>query len=115
MTAGAVAAIIIRREKDMVSHFVQQRATSVESAQTLDALRVEHNMIFRRLEDRAIIRQGKNGTYYLDEQSWLAVRRTRQRVLTVVILIAVLLLGYTVVVTSNRVSPKDVPTSESKL
>ncbi|MEO8000206.1 MAG: hypothetical protein ABI852_22340, partial [Gemmatimonadaceae bacterium] len=86
MGAG-IAAVIIRREKDMVEHFVQQRATSVDTAQSLDGLRIEHNMIFRRLEDRAVIRQGAGGTYYLDEPSWKAVRRTRQRMLTVVVVI----------------------------
>lgn len=91
---AAAAAIIIRREKDMIAHFVQQRATSVETAQTLDALRIEHNFIFRRLEDRAVIRQGANGTYYLDELSWSAIRRTRIRVLLVVVTISVLLIGY---------------------
>lgn len=114
MGAG-YAAIIIKREKDMAAHFRDQRATSASAAQTLEVLRVEHNSIFRRLEDRAVIRQGPGGTYYLDEPSWDAMRRTRQRVLVIVLLVSALLLGYVYTAARSRSRTADTPTTQSNL
>lgn len=114
MGAG-YAAIIIKREKNLAAHFRDQRATSASTAQSLEVLRVEHNNIFRRLEDRAVIRQGPGGTYYLDELSWDAMRRTRQRILAIVLLVSVLLLGYIFATAKDRIVPKDQPTTQSNL
>ena len=40
------------------------------------------SMAVRRLHDRAVIREAAPGVYYLDEEVWTAVRRTRRRVAT---------------------------------
>ncbi len=88
---AAAAAIIIRKEKDLVAHFQQARAISPSSAQSLGALRVEDGMALRRLQERAVIREGAPGMFYLDEPSWLALRHTRRRVITVLLLIVVAL------------------------
>lgn len=110
---AAVAAIIIRREKELAELFVQHRATSATTAQSLDVLRVEHDRIFQRLEDRAVIRQGPNGSYYLDEPSWNAMRSTRQRTLVVVFLIAALLLSYIYITTNTRRAASETSTTQS--
>jgi hypothetical protein len=48
----------------------------------------------KRLYNRAVIREAGPGLYYLDEEVWEAVRRTRRRLATVVLsVIAILLLG----------------------
>ena len=86
---GAAAAIIIRREKDLVAHFQQARAVSSSTAQSLGALRVDDGTALRRLRARAVIREGAPGTFYLDEPSWLALRSSRRRMITVLLLIAV--------------------------
>jgi len=39
-----------------------------------------------------VIREAAPGVYYLDEEIWAALRRTRQRIATVVIAILVVLL-----------------------
>jgi hypothetical protein len=44
------------------------------------------------LRDRAVIREAAPGTYYLDEEVWTAVRRTRRRVATVFLVILALVL-----------------------
>jgi hypothetical protein len=85
---GAVAAaIIIRREKDLVAHFRTAGSMSAASAQTLSALRIEDGMILRRLRKRAVIRESAPGTFYLDEPSWLAIRGIRRRMVTVMLLV----------------------------
>ena len=104
--ASAAIAIIIKQEKDLAAHFRAQRATSVSTARSLEELRVEHNRIFRRLEDRAIIRQGPGGTYYLDELSWNAMNSGRRRVLMVVLLIGILLTSFVLYTAKTRM---DVP------
>jgi hypothetical protein len=48
----------------------------------------------KRLHNRAVIREAAPGMYYLDEEVWTAVRRTRQRMATAIILIlAIFLVG----------------------
>jgi len=48
----------------------------------------------RRLRNRAVIREAAPNVYYLDEEVWAAVRRTRLRLLTVfIVILGVLLLG----------------------
>ena len=103
---GAVAAaIIIRREKDLVSHFQQARATSSATAQTLGALHIDDGMILRRLRERAVIREAAPGTFYLDEPSWLALRGIRRRMATVMLLVVVVLGIAAVIATRAHPAP----------
>ena len=101
---GAVAAaVIIRKEKDLVAHFVQARALSIETAQSLGTLRIDEGVGFRRLRERAVIREGAPGAFYLDEPSWEALRRTRLRMVTVMLLVALTLGISLAIVSANRV------------
>ena len=94
---AAVAAILIRREKEVVDDFRGAGATSRESAQSYTAIGLGESLGLKRLRDRAVIREAAPGTYYLDEEVWTAVRRTRRRVATVFLLIlALFLLGVVV-------------------
>jgi hypothetical protein len=94
---AAVAAILIRREKEVVDDFRAAGATSRESAQSYTAIGLGESLGLKRLRDRAVIREAAPGTYYLDEEVWTAVRRTRRRVATVFLLIlALFLLGVAV-------------------
>ena len=94
---AAVAAILIRREKEVVDDFRAAGATSRESAQSYTAIGLGESLGLKRLRDRAVIREAAPGTYYLDEEVWTAVRRTRRRVATVFFLIlALFLLGVVV-------------------
>ena len=86
---GATAVIIIRMEKDLVAHFLQSRAVSVATAQSLGALGVDDGTALRRLRARAVIREGAPGAFYLDEPSWHALRSDRRRLITVLLPIAV--------------------------
>ena len=89
---AAAAAIIIKREKDLVEHFRRARATTPQTAQSPDALGVEDdNFIWRRLVSSAVIRAGTDGAYYLDEPSWEAMGRRRRRVAVVMMVVAVVI------------------------
>jgi hypothetical protein len=77
---AAAAAIIIKREKDLVEHLRRAGATTPQTAQSPDALGVEENtFIWRALVNSAVIRAGTTGEYYLDEPSWEALGRRRRR------------------------------------
>jgi len=89
---AAVAAILIRRETEVVDDFRAAGATSRETAQSYTAIGPGHSLGLKRLRDRAVIREAAPGAYYLDEEVWTAVRRTRRRVATVFLLILVLVL-----------------------
>jgi hypothetical protein len=94
MGAPAIAAIMRRREREVVDDFRAARALSPSTAQSYAAIGLGDSLAIKRLRNRAVIREAAPGTYYLDEEVWAAVRRTRQRVGIVVIsMLALALLG----------------------
>lgn len=92
MGAAAAAAIIARREREVVGDFRAAGALSRETAQSYTAIGLGESLALRRLRSRAVIREAAPGTYYLDEEVWVAVRRTRRRIATIVIVIFALFL-----------------------
>ena len=95
--SAAVAAILIRREREVVDDFRAAGAISRETAQSYTAIGLGQSVGLKRLRDRAVIREAAPGTYYLDEEVWTAVRKTRRRIATVFLLIlALFLLGVVV-------------------
>lgn len=102
---AAIAAIIIKKEKDLVSHFQQARAVSVATARTLGSLQVDDERTLRRLQQRAVIREGAPGTFYLDEPSWLALQFVRRRMVGVAVLLALMVIIATVLLVRGRVAP----------
>jgi hypothetical protein len=47
------------------------------TAQGLDAIGIEDNRALRRLKRHDVVRESSPGCYYLDEETWAAVRSTR--------------------------------------
>ena len=92
MGAAAAAAIIRRREMEVVDDFRAAGAISRETAQSYTAIGLGESLGLRRLRNRAVIREAAPGTYYLDEEVWAAVRRTRRRIASVFLAILVLFL-----------------------
>jgi transposase InsO family protein len=86
---GAAAAIMIRKEKEIVDVFARAGATTVTTAQSLGALALEDDRAMRRLRRRAIVREAAPGLWYVDTPGWTALRH-RRRVLTTVLLTIVL-------------------------
>lgn len=90
---STVAAVILGKERRMVARFVAVGATSRETARTLEQVGVPHGLILHRLENRAVVRHAPPDRYYVDQESWAAVRRSRRRAVSVLgaILLALLL------------------------
>ena len=92
MGAAVIAAAMRRREQEVIDDFRAAGAISPDRAQSYTALGLGETLALRRLRNRAVIREAAPGVYYLDEEVWSAVRRTRHRLLAVVIAILVALL-----------------------
>lgn len=90
---GAVlAAVIHRKELDVLEAFRSAGATSPASARSLEDIGLDDTWPVHRLHNRAVVRESGAGLYYLDEEVWAALHRTRRRVVLalVVVLLAVL-------------------------
>jgi hypothetical protein len=94
MGAAVIAAAMRRREQEVIDDFRAAGATASDKAQSYTAIGIGESLALRRLRNRAVIREAAPGVYYLDEEVWSAVRRTRRRVAGVIMLVlAILLLG----------------------
>jgi hypothetical protein len=90
---GTAAAIIIRKEKDLVAHLRRSGAVSAATAKPPGALGVDvDSRSFHRLRERAVIREATPGTWYLDEPTWNALWGIRRRV-TLIALILIIAVG----------------------
>lgn len=88
---ATVAAVIAARERAIVEAFRDAGATALVTALPLDQVGVDENIGFRRLRMHEVIREATPGRYYLDEDVWQAVRRTRKRLVAVLLAIVVIL------------------------
>jgi hypothetical protein len=92
--AGAAAAAAMRRkEQEVIDDFRAAGAISPETAQSYSDVGFTQSRAINRLRNRAVIREAEPGKFYLDEEVWAAVRRTRRRLLTVLIAILVVMLA----------------------
>jgi hypothetical protein len=85
MTAAAVA-VLIRREREVVEACRRAGAVSAATARPLRELGLSDSPGVDRLKDRAVLRMGAPGTWYLDEPSFEALLRGRQRLMLVLVL-----------------------------
>lgn len=74
----------------MVRRFKEAGATGPLSARSLDQLHLRRSLGVRRLHDRAVIREADAERFYLDEEVWEALGRTRRRVSIAVLCLMVL-------------------------
>jgi len=94
MGAAAVAAILRKREQDVIDDFRAAGATSPDRAQSYTAIGLGDSLAIKRLRNRAVIREAAPDQYYLDEEVWSAVIRTRRRlVVTLLSVFALMALG----------------------
>ena len=111
---GAAAAAVAIAERRLVEAFENVRATSPDTARTPDELGVDTESIgWRRLTNRAVVRESARGSgrYYLDREVWLAVRRTRMRMLVVLILVLIGILLYLTTVATRNAARRNAPPS----
>lgn len=88
---ATVAAVIAARERAIVEAFRDAGATALVTAVPIEQLGVTEDIGFRRLRSHEVIREAVPGRYYLDEDVWTAVRRTRRRVVAVLLAIVLLI------------------------
>ena len=85
---------ILRKERRVVEHFREVGAVSPSRAVRLEDLHERYGLGLRRLRKRAVIREAETGRFYLDEEVWHALSRTRRRVsIAVLALIVLLIIG----------------------
>lgn len=89
MTVPAI--VLLLKEEELVEHFRQNGAVSVNTAQSPNALSVSEDMTFRRLLTRAVLREAAPGTFYLDEEAYAERRRARQRLRPILLALVVIL------------------------
>ena len=96
---AAVAAMVARRERDVVKRFSELNAVSPDRAVDLDLAGIDaDDMGLRRLRSRAVIREPSPGLFYLDLESWEALRRARHRMALVMIALVLGMLLYVLAV-----------------
>jgi hypothetical protein len=99
MGASAAAAVIIRKERELVEHFMGAGAVSPSSARSSSDLGVHERFAWMRLVERGVIREAAPGRYYFDEPSWVALRRRRRRLAIVLMIFCVALAVATMIAT----------------
>ena len=82
---------ILRMERKVVRHFQEAGALSPASAKRLEDVHGAHGLGLRRLRHRAVIREAQPERFYLDEEVWVALGRSRRRVSLAVLALLVLL------------------------
>jgi hypothetical protein len=88
--AVAAVAVIMRKERDLVDTFRRASALSPDQARSLTQLGVDdRGVAWRRLTNRAVIRESTPGSYYLDLPSWEAVRYIRKRLMIVILVLVI--------------------------
>ncbi|HEY4216123.1 MAG TPA: hypothetical protein VGM67_03235 [Gemmatimonadaceae bacterium] len=106
---ATAAAVLIRREKDIVELYRRAGATAPGTALTPATLDIHHRVAFDILVRRAVLRDVGSGRYYLDEFAWQALRARRHRLagtMMVLIIVAFVALVATGVVTLGFGIPK---------
>ena len=86
----SVAAVLIAKERHIVQAFRRAGATTPASAVTPASIGVAEHIVFRKLRNRAVLREAGRGAFYLDERRWQALRAIRRRVVLVGLAIALL-------------------------
>ena len=89
MGASAAAAVIIRKERELVEHFMGAGAVSPSSARSSSDLGVHERFAWMRLVERGVIREAAPGRYYFDEPTWVALGRRRRRLALVLMILFV--------------------------
>lgn len=92
---AAGVAVILMKERHVAEAFVGAGITSAEKARAPEELGVGmHGIGWRRLVDRAIVREAAPGKWYLDVPSWVATRRMRRRRALMMIVLVLIIAGY---------------------
>ena len=94
---AAGVAVILMKERHVAEAFESAGITTPERARAPEELGVGmHGVGWRRLVDRAIVREASPGKWYIDMPGWVAMRRLRRRraivMLVIVLVVAALIM-----------------------
>ena len=96
---AAIIAIAMRKERQTAEAFQRAGATSADRARLLDEIGIApHGIGWRRLVERAIVRQTEAGAYYLDLPSWAAARHMRRKRSLIIVAILVLFIAFFLII-----------------
>ncbi len=102
---AAAAAIIVRKERDIVNTFRAAGALDAGSARDPFELGIGQRVPFNILVRRRVLRDAGNGRYFLDDARWTVIRGQRRRVafavLTVIAVVLAILLVTGVIIFAN--------------
>jgi actin-like ATPase involved in cell morphogenesis len=89
---GAAVAVLLAKERHIVTAFERVGAVTQKRARTPEDVGVDaQRLAWRRLRERAIVRDAGDGRYYLDVEVWEANRRLRRRMMLVFLALILLL------------------------
>ena len=84
--ASAAAAVVAKARRDVISHFMQAKAVSRDSASAWIPDRPLQQRMLERFLDRGVIVETGKDTYYLDLPEYDRWRRSMRRRLAFVVL-----------------------------
>jgi hypothetical protein len=96
---AVIAAGMIRKQREVVEAYRKAGATSAANARTPGSLGLDSNRAVGQLKEHAVLRETASDAYYLDEPSWGALRRMRQRMALTIGLIALFALTVALIAT----------------
>jgi ketosteroid isomerase-like protein len=92
MGAPAAAAIIVRREREVIDAFRRAGAMDSTSARSFAELAIDESRAVKRLQRRSVLREAEPGRYYLDEVCWERRCGMRRQLMFTIVGIALLVL-----------------------
>jgi hypothetical protein len=91
-------AYVIIKQNEYMKKFRNAGALDAKSAKTLDGLRVKHDRIFKKMEDKAVFLPGRAPeTFYMDEnaaEEFVAARRRRAFYMMLLVIIVAALMFF---------------------
>ena len=99
---GASVAVILIKERHIAEAFEGAGITAPERARDPEEVGVGmHGIGWRRLVDRAVVREASPGKWYIDTPSWLALRRQRRRMSIIMLVLVIAVAGFMMVSQSH--------------
>src|SRR4051812_2487395 len=89
----SAAAIVVKKQKDIVRAYERAQATDVSRAMAPESIDVRQSLVFKGLIRRGVlVPAGDSGKFYLDIERWAAFRK-RRRALVMIFMTAVVIGG----------------------
>lgn len=87
-----VAVIIIAKINKFIQRFIATGTTSPNTAKTLEELKLDKRVAFRKMLKHKVIIETNPNRYYLSEENLEKYRNTRRTIMSVIIIILAILI-----------------------